>query len=696
MFKIKNYTVLFIFLTLVSLVVYFNAYAKISTSLESVLIDGDKKELLKKFNEFSFSKKLMVFTDNLNEINRVDKALLENKNIRLYSADNNKMQEYQKEYALFIDDVYIDNIDVNGSLLEIKNNLLGAEFFYFVDRADPLSIIKKNTLDNHFVYENAHLAIKDIGYISIFEIDGRVNSLDEYEKLYDFIDAIDSDAKIFSPIFYFVENSRAIKSDVNRIVLISTLLLILLYIVIIRDIKILLNALLTLGSSMLFALLISSFIFDEISIFVVVFGISVSSVAIDYMFHHYVHGEYSHSSGFNKDVFFGMLTTVSAFFILSNVSYDLIKQFSYFTIFTLSFSYIIFAFLFKYIGFEYRDDGLIKIKTLNLLPPKYLFLTSLVIIIFLFLNFKFDTNIKNLDVENIKLDELKEFFVKNLSQEESVAFLIKSNSIDGLIESAKKLKDIEVASNFQKLVSDSEIEKRVEELKNIGIDTIKQEIKISSKELGFRDDYFSLAYDYDKKAPIYSIEYLNELGFEIIGLNGEYISYIVVPKNKLDDIKRFSFLEDMRVETIFYDSLDDVKNSLIIYGFLCVLFIVSIVFISYKKSLFIYLAFIFFPFSMILSINLFASLNILHIFILFIILSISIDYGIYIGSKKQNKNTNKAVVYSILTTFAGFGVLIFSNINALFSIGLASSVGVLSILFLLIFLKRREFESSNL
>ena len=89
-------------------------------------------------------------------------------------------------------------------------------------------------------------------------------------------------------------------------------------------------------------------------------------------------------------------------------------------------------------------------------------------------------------------------------------------------------------------------------------------------------------------------------------------------------------------------------------------------------------------------------LNILHIFILFIILSISIDYGIYISSYKTDKNTNKAIFYSILTTFAGFGVLIFSSINALFSIGISATVGVLSILFLLIFLKKEKSASNNL
>lgn len=147
---------------------------------------------------------------------------------------------------------------------------------------------------------------------------------------------------------------------------------------------------------------------------------------------------------------------------------------------------------------------------------------------------------------------------------------------------------------------------------------------------------------------------------------------------------------------MFEDELIKIEKELIFYGALSIFFIISIISISYRKNILIYLSFLFFPFSMILSLTLFIELNILHIFILFIILSISIDYGIYISSYKKDKNTNKAIFYSILTTFAGFGVLIFSSINALFSIGISATIGVLSILFLLIFLKKEKCASNNL
>jgi len=80
-------------------------------------------------------------------------------------------------------------------------------------------------------------------------------------------------------------------------------------------------------------------------------------------------------------------------------------------------------------------------------------------------------------------------------------------------------------------------------------------------------------------------------------------------------------------------------------------------------------------------------LNILHVFMLFTILSIGIDYAIYL-SKENDICTQKAIIYSLVSTFAGFGVLVFSQINALYSLGMVATIGIVSIFILLLFMKR--------
>jgi predicted exporter len=82
----------------------------------------------------------------------------------------------------------------------------------------------------------------------------------------------------------------------------------------------------------------------------------------------------------------------------------------------------------------------------------------------------------------------------------------------------------------------------------------------------------------------------------------------------------------------------------------------------------------------------------MHIFMAFVIMAIGIDYGIYMNEPKLSHNTTLAIIYSLISTFAGFGVLIISNINSLSSIAITAIIGILGILFLLLFQKRNKYR----
>ncbi|RBQ28030.1 MMPL family transporter [Aliarcobacter vitoriensis] len=702
MFKSRNYINLSILLLLIFCVFYFNSFKIISTNIEAILPNGEKKELLKKFNEFQIGKKLFLYVDGLDinslkKIKELEKTLIETNSLTLDTFQvNQDLQKYKTDFIFFtskINENELNNLDIKSKLENLKQKLLNSEFLYNIDKNDPLNLFIKEETKQNFFLKNGHLAIKDKGFVSIFSINKDINSIDKYEEIYNKISNLvqnEENIFIFSSLFYFVENSQIIKSDVNKIIVLSSVLLILLYIIILRNIKLLFNSLITLGSSILIAIFILSFVFDEISIFILVFGISVSTVAIDYMFHHYVHKEYENGIKFNKDVFLGMLTTVGSFFIISFINFDLIKQLCYFTIISLLFSYLQFAFLYPIIGFKYRQIEFFTFKELSKIPNLTIIFISILLIILSMYKFNFDSNLKNLDVENKKLDDLFSFFTTNLSSNQSTAFLIKANSIDELIQNSRKIKNL-VENSYaplSNLLDEKEFLEKKNSLQKIDFSKIKSDLQNEAKDLGFKEDFFKNSYNLEQNLPNYSLQYLQNMGFEILEFQNSYISYINIPNSSIDLVKDLDFIENLSIKYMFEDNLLKIKDSLFLYGSLTILFIFGVILLTYKKNTLIYLAFILFPFACVLSISLFINFNILHIFMLFIILSISIDYGIYISSYKKDINTNKAIVYSILTTFAGFGVLIFSNINALFSIGITATIGVIAILFLLIFLKR--------
>ena len=82
------------------------------------------------------------------------------------------------------------------------------------------------------------------------------------------------------------------------------------------------------------------------------------------------------------------------------------------------------------------------------------------------------------------------------------------------------------------------------------------------------------------------------------------------------------------------------------------------------------------------------SVNILQLFMLFVIISLSIDYGIYMSQEGITNQSQKAIMFSLLSTFAGFGVLFFSSIGVLFYIGEVATLGLLAI-FILLFMGKK-------
>lgn len=710
MLKLNNYINILVLIVLTLLIISFNSFKSISTELQTILPNSEKKELLNEFNNFKNSKKIFLSVEGLDNNSLIKIKKLENEFDKIDGVTfeklhrNKKLEKYKEDYKFFIEDINknsFDKLNITKKLEEIKYNLINSTFSFSIDKKDPLDIFKEKISLNTLSLKNNHLAIKESAYISIFNLNNNINSVSQYERIYDEINNIiltDKEIKVFSSIFYFVENSRIIKNDVNNIILFSTTILLLLYLVILRNLKLLINTLITLTSSIFLALFVCSFIFDKLSIFVMVFGISISTVAIDYMFHHYVHKFYEEKRGFNKEVFLGMITTVGAFAILSFVSFDLIKQICYFSIISLLFSYVQFAFFYPKIKFSQKNINTNNYKLYSKIKPIYLIVFSLILMIFSIYKFNFDLNLKNLDINNVQLKQKEDYFNKKLNLNQNIPTLIKANSIDKLIENARILKN-EYPNSYipiSILINEKEFSNKKLLLESINLKEIKNELDKKSNDLGFKANYFKDAYVLNYEKPSYTEDLIKDLGIEIIKFKDSFLTYANLPKDKIEELSKYDFIENISIKTMFEENLISIYDELFIYGSITIIFILLMVFLSTKDNFLISLTYLIFPISMVVSLSYFMTFNILHFFMLFVIISISIDFGIYLGSKDLDKSTYKAVLFSLLSTFAGFGVLIFSKINALFSIGIIASIGILAITILIIILKRPMNDSKSI
>ena len=350
-----------------------NHYEKVTTNILAVLPNNSNKALLQTFEKSTQSKLILLAVPgfdktSLEHIQVIEKAFEKLEYLSLKKEFNNQFfQKYLNQHTLYINslnEAKFNTLNIQKELQQLHDNLTSSFFPIMVNPYDPLNLFTpKNEHQNSFnvSFVNGHLSLNEFGYFSSFEIDSNITSLEEYTALYNDIHAILQsypDVKLFSSLFYFVENSQAIKNDVNQIIICALIVLLFLYVIILKDLRLLLNTLITLATSSIIALLVVTALFDEVSIFVLAFGISISSVAIDYMFHHYTHHYYSHHKGFNKEVFLGFLTTIIAFICVSFVSFTLIQQICLFAIVSLLCSYLQFALLYPKIKFKEKKENI--------------------------------------------------------------------------------------------------------------------------------------------------------------------------------------------------------------------------------------------------------------------------------------------------------------------------------------------------
>ncbi len=708
MSKLTKYLVFIIFLFSIILLINTNSFSKISNSILTLLPKSEEKSLLQEYDKFKSSKLLLLSVKGLennsyNKTIKLEEELSKIEGLTLKKIFyNKKLEAYKQEFKLYykeFDKQKFENINIKQELTTLYENLNNSFFPILIDKQDPLKLFKDESLHLVFNLRNSHITIGDFGYISFFIIDEKLNSLKEYKKLYNSVNNITKnyqDIIVFSPIFYYVENEKAIKDDVNKIIFIATTILLLLYLVILKNFFLLFNTLTALATSTILSIIIVSSLFNEISIFVIVFGISISTVAIDYMFHNYIHGYYTNKKQFNKEVFYGFITTLLVFFTISFVSFDLITHICIFAIISLTISYLQFSFLFPKIGFLIKENKTFSSK-LELISPKAIFIASIVVLLSFSQFITFDLNLKNLDYDNKILKEKEEFFNKSLKEDNITKILVAAKNIDELIINIDKIKQevTYIKSPLAYLVNEDILKQRNELLQSKEFLQLKQKINKEALNLGFRKEFFSNAYKKQEATITYdTIEELKQLDIDIIRYNNSVLSYVTIKKDELKNLEKFEFVYPLSMTLLFEKSLLKVKNEILFFGAIALIIIFSLLFIITKKEFLNSFNYIVFPLGLIFISSYFIEFNILHIFMIFILLSFSIDYGIY-TSKILDKKTKEAIIYSLLSTFAGFGVLIFSKINSLQAIGIIATIGIVAIALLLIFSKRSNNETNR-
>ncbi|MDD4856412.1 MAG: hypothetical protein PHU41_11295, partial [Sulfuricurvum sp.] len=217
-----------------------------------------------------------------------------------------------------------------------------------------------------------------------------------------------------------------------------------------------------------------------------------------------------------------------------------------------------------------------------------------------------------------------------------------------------------------------------------------QNLEETSVEAGFRSGIFKNAYLPLQELSPYTLDTgaLRVLGSEILTTPKGVMSLAYIKTDELKALASYPFLTPIDAKEILsHSATNALKEFTTIFTIGFSLLLLIIIAVTRRHALYA-LNFLFFPMAVILAMfAISGSFNLMHLFALFLMMVYGIDYGIYL-SRKEISNSMRAVIYSCLTTFAGFGVLILSDVPAVHSIGEVTIVGIIAIMML--FFQRGE------
>jgi predicted exporter len=672
----------------------------ISTNLLSLFAPKEALGRLAIANELGYSKEMFIavkgFTKEskkeLKSIARELKSLDGIKEVVYTTRPDKSVQNYFREYYPVLADFdarKLSDAEIQNRLKELYKSTQKSLFYTPINRRDPLGLFKMSQDPLFASHKGRYLCLNNYGYLIKVSTDISPSEMSKAEKLYKDVQKVLLKYKnvvAFAGFFYTVENSAKIKADVERIVLLSTIMLLIIYFVMLRSLRLLLHTTIALVSSMIFAALICTTTMENFGVLSLAFGTSLTAVSIDYFFHYYFHNFYQSGKTFDKSVFFGYLTTISAFGIFAFIDLPMLSQISIFALLSLSFAYILFTFVFPYLDiapYEYKGEQ----RYFSLRVPAYLItIFSLGVLLYSMDVMHFNDNIATLDYQNKKLQKAQALF-SSAQGEKLYPILVEAPTTEMLIARLHTIKKHTKRSlSLANFVPENQFCKQREaEIARYGFEKLRERTERISEQLGFKKGYFNDAYRFVQKPRSCSdIELDIFHKYNLSVYRGSKGIYTIAFVDSLKSIDGLSYAGAIDAKAIFAKVANAMFDEVLFYALIVICVIMLLLFVSVRERFFYALNYVLFPLALTLGVIVtFDTLNIMHLFALIILIAIGIDYGIYMSNTQKASRTMLAIRYSLLSTFAAFGVLMFSSIVALNSIGVVITLGCLAIYILI-------------
>ncbi len=696
-FTLPNKLYLFIYLSVMLLAGILFTPSHFSTNMLSIFPQNSYTKTLEDAGKLESLNRLIVISKGDDSVSKKRLETIAKALEKLESVDEVyfKVGDLHSSTAKYLRTHYTERLDVNTSrtaptyidqkLKSLYHEMSTSFMFSGLNTSDPLGLFTDPLQKGSAESRDGIALFKGVDFMMTATLKIKVSDVEGSQQLYDevhkIVDRYGSDVIAFAPHFFTAENSAKIKGEVNLIITATMVLLLLFYAFSLRDFKVLILTSLALGSSLFVGLSAVTYFFKDVSIFTLAFGSGIAMMAVDYFFHYYFHGYYSAKTKERKKVFYAFLTTVSGFGILYFADFPLIEQLALFGIVALGFSYFQFSFLFAAWNFEPKDNRLrLRALSKGFVDAKAVLVISLVLLGFGFSQLHFNGDLRQLDYQNKKLQALQKQITTSVSVEKPV--LLFGKSLDALLVEMESIQKTLPGFRSLAMINRSRAGFRAyeEKIKALNLPVVKKEIDKDAQKLGFRAGTFKDAYAFSDKLhySVPDLKVAKALGFETIYLkDGRWMSLAFVPETLVEKLHDYPNVVLLEASTLLRKGVESVLDQLLLIALLTFVSISILLIVLLKKRAMVAMNYVLFPLGVIVTtLALLGTFSVMHLFALIIVMVAAIDYGIYMSDVEEE--TDEAIYYAMLTTFAGFGIFVFSHIGALHHIGLVIALGIAS------------------
>lgn len=595
-----------------------------------------------------------------------------------------KLEDSLKEKS-FVDKIYFDTAELEGNDAKIvyireiaepnikqmlesyKRSIQEGAYYEPLDSFDPLGIVEVDSIGT-IRNQDGYITMGDRGFLLLAVL--KENA--DMQSLTEFIEQnSEKTTVIFSPLEYHYYNAKLTKQEMTFILTLGLVALFTIYFFVLKNIKLLFIHFFT--QFIIFS--ISSYLcvafFGSVHIFTVVLGMSVSSIGIDYLLHNFFGGNYVEKR-LNKEVLFGFITTFLGFVTLFlMIDIYILKQMAFYSAIAIALNYLVYGVLFLGSNLKERYEG--SSFYLGYLSPSFVVVLMLLFALVAGVGLKQGFSVTSLNIPIKKVDEKRDFF-EEATQDRGYYYL--ADSFETLLDRCLYLRErVEGFRSFCSSCIRSDVE--IEEVaRRLG--RTKDALQGALKETGFNEEFFEGAYDVDRAmfAPLCDVSLVKRVED----------TYYADAKANYKGAKAYKEILHSPLDIAQIDIDKNVSNiALSIIISLSVILLVLFVLTRGRRTVaFIYLLF---PLlTTLLAISLFSDgINVAHLFALVITLAISIDFSLY--ASNPSRESKRSIFYASLTTIFGFGILLFSSVPTLYSIGVTVSSAMVAVLFINTFMR---------